>query len=155
MKPFTFRLQALLDLREMKRREALEAYAHATQARQEAQDMVTDAEATLRRLQDALRESRERGMSPAQVAHAFAYLEGQRHELEKLRQRLEQTTDRQHETLEAYKESKREKELIERLRDKRREKYLAEQRRKEEADLDDITMMRAGGTVCAQPGGTH
>lgn len=138
MKGFSFRLQAVLTLRESEEEKALEAYAQAMKKRRATEHACEQQTRRIQDLQNRLDALRE-GRFPATNQQNFfqSLCDAQTHlnkQLELLAKDKEAEQKKLHELLIA----KSKVDILERLKEKRRDTFEREMIRQQEKEVDDL-----------------
>ena len=142
MKPFRYRLQLLMEMREKARDTALESYAKAMQSRLAQQNV---SEALENRVNGISRQIQDLGQQsfPASM-HSIYY-----GSMEETKQRLKQSnallTERcsvEEERRTKYLATKSRFDVLEKLRDRKREEHISHEFKEEEKMLEDFANSR-------------
>lgn len=142
MKPFQFRLDAVLMLRESEKQDAYQAYGYAIRKRralEAACRRVSDELHELRRQISALRAS----VFPASLQpHFFSALQDKEERLNSLLKQLARAEQTEQEKLDAFLEAKARVDILEKLKSKRRQAHFREAFRQEEKAIEDLVNLR-------------
>jgi flagellar protein FliJ len=150
MKPFRFRLEALLTLRLREEDKMREALAYAETRRAKAEEAQAAGEAALEALDQALMNQRQGRLNCQNHLLMLQAMETQRRECVRLA-----TVVRQSRTEAEYKrqdmmKARREREMVEHLRDKQKAEYQAEVARAEEREISDMIGARHALALAAE-----
>lgn len=142
MKPFTFRLEAVLMLRESEKQKAYEAYGMAIQRRRAIEERIMGISQELKDLRARITDLRK-SVFPASLQPSFmgALQDGEnrlQHQLAEL-SKAEQFEQKQ---LNAFLEAKHRGDILEKLKEKRKETHLRELFREEEKEIEDLVHTR-------------
>ncbi len=146
MKPFVFRLDAVLMLRESEKQVAFDAYGVAIRKRQKLEETCHQTSQYLHKLREIIAQQRQ-SVFPAALQPAFMneLQDGEENLQNQLKQlaRAEQT---EQEKLDAFLEAKTRVDVLEKLKQKRRSSHQYAQYKEEEKELDDLVNARYAPT---------
>ncbi len=141
---YKFKLQSVLNYRQILEGQAQQQLAASLQQRLELQQQQVRVEERLEQTDRELRVKQQKGMDIAemtlfedQISHCQRQLELLRKQLH----RLEKTIDEQRQEL---LQASMERQVMEKLRDKQKDEYLREEGRKERELLDEISLRGKG-----------
>lgn len=138
MKKFEFRLQKVLEYREAMENWAQEAYLETRVARLEGEAALLDVK---NRRKTALLQDANTLDGRRQLEMILSTLDDDERAKETVIEVLENEEEK---ALEVWQEKKRELETMVKLRDKAREEWELEATRKEQAELDEWSVLRRG-----------
>lgn len=138
MKKFRFSLQAVFTVLQQREQAALERYARALTARQQASEKLSEAQRQCREAWDFNRQRVVSGAPAVQVTQAGQYCVVAK-DIEERRadalRRAQQVADA---TLETLLEARQSREAVDKFRARQQERYNREARREEQKVIDDL-----------------
>lgn len=142
MKPFNFRLDAVLMLRESERQGAFEAYGIAIRKRQKLEDACRATSQSLHDLRKRIAELRA-SVFPASLQPAFmSELQDGEETLQNQLKQLARAEQIEQEKLNTFLEAKSRVDILEKLKHKRQDAHRQAAFREEEKELDDLVSLR-------------
>jgi flagellar export protein FliJ len=149
MKKYQFPLQAILTLRAMKQEQALEVYARNVQECAVRRSKVIAATRRADDLESVLSQKEGVVFSASMRGAYLRALDASREDVVRHQKSLDEAEKEKEKSLAEYLDRKRKKEILEHLRDKQMKAHLAEGYRKEEVEIEDLVISRAGITRIA------
>ena len=138
MKPFRFRLETLLTLREREEERKREAMSYAEDRRNRAEQSLANGEAALAELDRALMTQRQGRLNCRDHLLMLHAMDMQRVECKRLANVLRQSTAEVESKRADLVEAKREHDVVLRLKEKQLTEYRKEVARQEELEIGDM-----------------
>ena len=142
MKSFTYRLEALLNLRQLERDESLRHFANAISERKIAENLVIDTKNKADSIQKLLRE-KSRGFFSADELYALHLsFDNMLEVLKEKKHNLSQKLSHENNLKKVFIEKDSALKSISRLREVKKEEHLSVERKKEDLELEDVINAR-------------
>ena len=138
MRAFHFRLQALLNLREQTREEALAAYAESISKREHEQELEAAAARSLEQNREAMAARREGGFRGAEQSAYLRAIDSAKNALVRQRAKLARAKLFEERTRAAFLEADGAVKSLDRLKERRRDEHFRSEMKKEEHELEDV-----------------
>lgn len=144
MKAFRFRLQTLLNLREMAREEALSAYAKAIRERELNEEKLVQFNSRLNELREAVSANRARTFTGAEQANFQQAVNLAKECLLRQRNKVNRAKRVEEKARSAYLEADGSEKSLANLKARRQEDHFQFELKKEEHELEDVIGARFG-----------
>jgi len=139
MKPFRFRLKALLEYRKLQEEQLQLKLTHALEkhkkALEEMQQLVNDRDATM----ELLRQKQKHGIAIEEFKLFQNYLDKLSGDVQKQCLNVEKTRNLYHEQQKFLLEAARKRKIVEKFKEKRFKQYYAEHLQEEQKMLDEVS----------------
>ena len=144
MRAFHFRLQTLLNLREMAREEALSVYAQAIRQRELEQMELIACNRRLKELREEIGFRRKEGFTGAEQATFLRAVNLSRDRLRRQHVKANQAKRAEEKARSAFVEADGNEKSLARLKDRKEEEHFRFELKKEERELEDVIGARYG-----------
>ncbi len=138
MRAFHFRLQALLNLREQTREEALAAYAKSIAGREGEEEMEIAAVRRLEQNREVMAARRENGFTGAEQTAFLRAVDSAKNALVRQRAKVARAKRTEERARAAFLEADGAVKSLDRLKDRRRDEHFRSEMKKEEHELEDV-----------------
>lgn len=138
MRVFHFRLQALLNLREQAREEALAAYANSISAREREEEEEVAAARRLEQNREAMAARREGGFTGAEQSAYLRAVDSAKNALVRQRAKVARAKRSEERARVSFLEADGAVKSLDRLKGRRREEHFRSEMKKEEHELEDV-----------------
>lgn len=142
MKPFHFKLDSVIMLRDMQMQEARNAYGEAVTERVRLEQACQQKSDQLKQLRTHISELRQSVFPASLQPHFLSSLQDHEEQLRELLQKLSQAETQEQQKYESFVDAKQNLETFNQLKQKRYEAYLLEMRHKEQKEMDDVVATR-------------
>jgi len=144
VRAFHFRLQTLLNLREMAREEALSTYANAIRQRELNEKRLTDCKSRLDELREAVAACRRESFTGAEQANFQQAVNLAKEHLLRQRNKLKRAKGVEEKARTSYVKADGEEKSLTNLKERRQEDHFQFELKKEERELEDVITARYG-----------
>jgi flagellar protein FliJ len=142
MKPFKFKLDAVLKLRDFEKQAAHEAYAQAIKRRREIEDGCQYVSENLKKVQSEISSMRQAVFPAAMQQYFFGALQDLQDQLKKLMLELSKAEKAEEKKLNEFLQAKTKVDMLDKLKSKRFEAHFKEELYKEEKEIGDLVNSR-------------
>jgi len=142
MKPFKFRLKAVLFLRQQDKEKALAKYADAMRRRRDVEQTLKHGQRRIESLQELMSSNREDTFSAREQSLYLSNMQSIDHENQGIISKLEQAKKEEKVCLDELTEARKLLELLKILSDKQKEKHLFEEFKKDEQLVEELINCR-------------
>ena len=144
MRAFNFRLQTLLNLREMAREEALSAYANAIRQRELNEEKLADCNSCLDELRGAVAACRTKNFSGAEQANFQKAVNLAKERLLQQRNKVNRAKRIEEKARTSYLKADGDEKSLTNLKERRQKDHFQFELKKEERELEDVIGARYG-----------
>ena len=147
MRAFHFRLQTLLNLREIAREEALSAYAETIRRRELEEEKLIACNRHLEELREEVGVRRKEGFTGAEQATFLRAVNLSKDRLRRQRAKVNQAKRTEKKARSVFMEADGDERSLTRLKERREEEHFRFELKKEERELEDVI----GARHCLKP----
>ena len=142
MRAFHFRLQALLNLREIAREEALTAYAKSIRRRELEEKELAACSDRLEKLRGEIAIRRSEGFTGAEQSAYLRAVSLAKERIQRQRGKLERARRSEEEARTGFLKADGDEKSLTRLKERREEEHFSTELKKEERELEDVISTR-------------